>query len=246
MFTRTFERAGAIALAIGSLGFVVIFLYLQSTFGYPDILDHSAAEVLPRLAAGGRTLHTTWLFYAALPLTLLVAGLASMPLLEDGGGRGLARLGGAAAVLAAIAMMVGLLRWPTLHAVLAERWDAASADQRAGFAALFDGANRYLGNMIGELCGELSLAAWFATIGIALRRSERSRVGTISLVAAAIVGVGALRQFTALVDPVAAISNLVLPLWLVVTAVLMWQHGAPHLLAPRACGARIGDAGASE
>lgn len=127
MFTRNLQRVGALALLLGTTGFIAIFLYLRSAFGYPDVLDQSAAEVLPRLAEGGAQLRAAWLLYSALPLTLLIAGIASMPLLEDGGGRGLARLGAAAASLAAVVMMLGLLRWPSLHDTLAARWAAAPA-----------------------------------------------------------------------------------------------------------------------
>jgi hypothetical protein len=84
------------------------------------------------------------------------------------------------------------------------------------------------------LFGELALAAWFASIGLALRRSDRPRVGAMSLGAAAIVGVGALRQLSSFVEPISAIANLVLPIWLSATAVLMWQHAAPRAFALRA------------
>lgn len=218
MFTRNLERTGAIALLFGAAGFILIFFYLHSTFGYPEVLAHGAADVLPRLADGGSTLHHVWLLYAALPLTLLVAGIASMPLLEDGGGRGLARLGAAAAMLAAVAMMLGLLRWSSIHDVLAARWTTASPDQRETYAAIFDAANRYLGNLLGELLGELALAGWFACIGVALRRSERRVGGTLILVAAAIVAISALRQLTSVVAPIAALGNVILPLGLFVIA----------------------------
>ena len=224
MFTRKLERAGAAALALGAVGFVVVFLYLPAAFGYPDVLDRGAGDVLPRLAAGGATLRAVWLVYGALPLVLLVAGVASMPLLEDGGGRGLARLGAAAATLAAIAMMVGLLRWPSIHDALAARWADATTEQRDVYAAIFDGANRYLGNLLGELLGELALAAWFACIGVALLRCERRVTGALSLGAAAIVAAGALRVLTPAVDPIAAAANLVLPLWLVATAAILWRR----------------------
>ena len=225
MFTRNLQRAGAIALVFGATGFIAIFLYLHRVFGYPDILHHGAGEVLPRLAAGGSKLRAAWLLYSALPLTLLVAGIASMPLLEDGGGRGLARLGAASASLAAVAMIVGLARWPSIHDALASRWATASADGREIYAAMFDAANRYLGNLVGELLGELSLAGWFACVGWALRRSERRIGGTFVLAAAAIVAVGSLRQLTSAVVPIAGVANVVLPVALLAIAGFM-------LLAP--------------
>lgn len=227
MFTRKLERVGAVILALGSAGFVAIFLYLQAAFAYPDILDREAGEVLTRLHESS-TLRSVWLLYALLPITLLIAGVSSMPLLEDGGGRGLARIGGVAAIAAALLMMIGLLRWPSIHASLAERWVDATLDQRAIYAAIFDAANRYLGNFTGELLGELALAGWFACTGMALRLAERPRWGTALLIAAAIVALGALRQLSPVFDPIAAISNLVLPLSLFAIAGLLWRHARPQ------------------
>jgi uncharacterized protein DUF4386 len=231
LFTRNLQRAGAVVLAIGATGFIAIFLYLHSAFGYPDILDRGAADVLPRLAAGGSRLRTVWLLYSALPLTLLVAGVASMPLLEDGGGRGLARLGAVAAILAAVAMMLGLLRWPSIHDALASRWAVANAEQRELYATMFDVANRYLGNLLGELLGELSLAAWFACIGVALRRSERPLGGAFLLTAASTVAISALRQLTPVVAPITDIANVVLPVALLAIAAFMLLP-APAAAAP--------------
>ena len=62
---------------------------------------------------------------------------------------------------------------------------------------------------------------------MALRLVERPRWGTAMLVAAAIVALGALRQISPVFDPIAAVSNLVLPLSLFVIAALLWRHAAP-------------------
>ncbi|HEY5933297.1 MAG TPA: DUF4386 family protein [Kofleriaceae bacterium] len=217
------RRFGGAALVAGSLAFVTVFSFLAATFGYPDVLDESAATVLPRLAAGGTPLRTAWLVYGAIPLTLLIGGLASMPLLERGGGRSLARVGGALAAVAALAMMVGLLRWPTLHWVLAERWQAATADQREVYGAVFDGANAYLGNTFGEYLGETMLAGWFIAMGIALRGFRRSSLGNGSVAAGVVALVAAQRQLTGIVEPVSDFNNLLLPVWLIVLGIVVWR-----------------------
>jgi len=231
VFTRNLQRVGAVALAFGAAGFIAVFVYLHSEFGYPDILSHGAADVLPRLLAGGSKLRTAWLLYSALPLTLLVAGIGSMPLLEDGGGRGLARLGATAAILAAVAMLLGIVRWPSIHDTLALRWATASAEGREIYGAVFDAANRYLGNLLGELLGELCLAGWIACVGVALRRSERRVGGTLVLIGGAIVAVSALRRLTSVVAPVADIGNFVLPAVLIAIAAFMLDErpAAPSL-----------------
>jgi hypothetical protein len=217
-------RVGGAILVLGSVAFVAVFTYLASTFGYPDVLDRPAGEVLPALAAGGSSLRAAWLTYGAIPLTLLIGGLASMPLLERGGGRMLARFGGAAAAIAAVAMMVGLLRWPSIQWALAQNWSTATIEQRAVYATIFDGANAYLGNVFGEYIGEMMLAGWFITIGIAARRLERAWVGVGSIAMGLIVMASAQRQLTGLVDPVSDLNNLLLPLWLIVVGVTLMKR----------------------
>ena len=63
--------AGGLSFVVGALAFVLVFSYLAAKFDYPNILDGSAAEVLPRLSAGGSTMRTVWAIYAFLPLLLL-------------------------------------------------------------------------------------------------------------------------------------------------------------------------------
>jgi hypothetical protein len=89
---------------------------------------------------------------------------------------------------------------------------------------MFDAANRYLGNLIGELLGELVLAGWFLSIGLALRLAERPRWGWAMTIAGAIVALGALRQLSSVFDPIAAVSNVVLPIGLFAIAGLMWRR----------------------
>ncbi|MGE0867577.1 MAG: DUF4386 family protein [Kofleriaceae bacterium] len=228
---RAIARIGGASLVIGSLGFVAVFSYLASTFGYPDVLDHPAEDVLPALSAGGSPLRTAWLIYAAIPLSLLVGGLASASLLERGGGRMLARFGVVFAVVSAIAMIIGLARWPSIQWALAERWEVATGEQRAVYAAMFDAANTYLGNIFGEYIGEMMLAGWFATIGLALRSTGRRWLGLGSIVMSAVLAISAQRQLTHLVDPIADLNNVLLPVWLVVVGVIMWR--APRSSADR-------------
>jgi hypothetical protein len=65
--------AGGVSFVVAALAFVVVFTYLAANFDYPDVLDGSAADVLPRLRAGGSTMRAVWALYAFLPL-LLVPG----------------------------------------------------------------------------------------------------------------------------------------------------------------------------
>ena len=65
------------------------------------------------------------------------------------------------AVIAAISMMLGLMRWPSVHWHLAQLQATATPEQQQIIAAIFDGLNTYLGNYIGEFLGELSFSTFF-------------------------------------------------------------------------------------
>jgi len=47
--------AGGIALIAGAIAFLGVFSYLAARFHYPEVLDGSAADVLPALLATGAT-----------------------------------------------------------------------------------------------------------------------------------------------------------------------------------------------
>jgi hypothetical protein len=212
-------KSAGVALIVCSLAFVAVFAYLAGAFGYPEILDRGAAEVLPRLAAGGRRLRTVWFIYAALPLGIVFAGAASAAVLERGGRR-LRTLGTAAAVAAGIAMMIGLVRWPTIEWTLARYWETAPAPSRTALAALFDASNLLLGNVVGEFVGEICLAIWFVALGIAFRRDGRRWLGALGLGAGILLAVAGLRNMTTAVAIVAQINNITLPLWLLTLGVV--------------------------
>ena len=226
------QSAGA-ALIAASLAFVAVFSYLAATFGYPDVLDRSAAEVLPLLAQGGRSLRAVWFLYGALPLVFVFAGVASGRVLARTA-PGLRPLGVGAAVTAGVAMMAGLLRWPTIEWALAQHWNNAPASDHGALAAVFDASNLFLGNLVGEFVGEICTATWFLTLAIAWRRQGRRTFGTVGLAAAALVAVAALRNITSVVDPIAEVNNLTLPLWLIAIGIAFFrdQRHAPH--APEA------------
>ena len=148
--------AGGIALVAGALAFLGVFSYLAARFHYPEVLDGAAGDVLPALLATGSAGRAAWALYGILPLIFIPAGVAAFEALRERAA-GPARVGMQFAFLAAIAMMLGLMRWPSVHWELALAWNVAGPDQRLVLAALFDGLNRYLGNYLGEFLGELVL-----------------------------------------------------------------------------------------
>ena len=210
--------AGGIALVAGALAFLGVFSYLAARFHYPEVLDGAAADVLPALLATGSAGRAARALYGLLPLIFIPAGVATFEALRDRAA-GPARVGMLFAFLAAIAMMLGLMRWPSVHWELALAWNVAGPDQRLVLAALFDGLNRYLGNYLGEFLGELSFSLFFVLSAVGLWRHSRApRWLAIWGLTTGILGlVGMWRNVTTAggIGTVAEANNYLLPAWMI-------------------------------
>ena len=130
------------------------------------------------------------------------------------------------AALSAISMMLGLLRWPSIHWRLAELYVAADPAQQRVLEATFDGLNTYLGNYLGEFLGELAFSAFFVLSAWALLRSGRSArwLAVLGLLTGVLGWIGMFRNLTTAVAPVAAINNYLLPLWMIAMGVVLVRH----------------------
>lgn len=220
---RRAARLGGASLLLATVLFIAVFSYLAAVFDYPDVLDRPAGEVLPRLLALGEAGRAVWALYGLVPLLLLptVAGLGGVtgvvaPLATRG-----ATLAG---VVAAFSMMLGLLRWPSLHWRLAAAYADAGAAERVAIGAVFDGANSYLGNFIGEFVGELALSLFFvcAAWALAAAASGRRRWLRHAGTAVGLLGLIAMfRNVTPMVNAAAELNNLVLPLWMATLGVAL-------------------------
>jgi hypothetical protein len=230
----TIIRAGGVALIAGAIAFLGVFAFLAAQFDYPSVLDGSAAQVLPKLLATGATGRAVWAVYGFLPIIWIPAGVAAFHALRSVR-EGSTRIGMLFAVVAAISMMLGLLRWPSIHWTLAEAYARAGGPERTSIATVFAGLNSYLGNYIGEFLGELSVSLFFLLSALAMleRDSGFPRWMGYLGVATAVAGlVGMFRNVTGAVAPVAALNNYLLPLWMIVFGggLLRFRSGAS---APR-------------
>jgi uncharacterized protein DUF4386 len=224
-------RFGGLCLAGGALAFLGVFTYLAARFNYPNVLDGPAATVLPSLLATGNQGRLVWAIYAFLPLIWLPAGVAAYEALAPVR-RGAMRLALQFAVVAALAMMLGLMRWPSVHWQLALAFEHAAPPERAVLASVFDGLNTYLGNYIGEFLGELSFSAFFLLTSIVwLQSPQQSRwIGWLGLVTSASGFLGMFRNVIGAVAPIAALNNYLLPLFMIVLGVALarWRtNGTP-------------------
>jgi hypothetical protein len=229
-------RLGGVALAGGAVAFLAVFSYLAATFNYPDILDGSAGTVLPALLATGTSGRAAWTIYAFLPLIWIPAGVAAFEVL--GPTRpGAMRLATLFAFLGTLTMMLGLMRWPTIHWHLAGAYAQAGPGEQSVIASLFDGLNTYLGNFIGEFLGELAVSAFFLLTGLVwLASPSRARwIGWLGVVTAIAGLIGMWRNVTTAVAPIAAVNNYLLPLFMIVLGVALIRettHGRQLAGAP--------------
>jgi uncharacterized protein DUF4386 len=218
MREHTIIRAGGVALIAGAMAFLGVFAFLAARFDYPAVLDGSAAEVLPNLLATGHTGRAVWAVYGFLPIIWIPAGVAAFHALRAVR-EGSARTGMLFAVIAAISMMLGLLRWPSIHWMLAEAYARAGGPERTGIAAVFSGLNSYLGNYIGEFLGELSVSLFFLLSALAMLQRDSGFPRWMGYFGAgtAVAGlVGMFRNVTDVVAPIASMNNYLLPLWMIV------------------------------
>lgn len=223
MQQRSLMIAGGLSFIVGALAFVSVFSYLAANFDYPGVLDGSAAEVLPRLRAGGSTMRAAWALYAFLPLLLVPGAVGTFAACPSSRGRMILAL--VAASLGALAMCLGLMRWPSIHWALAEAYAQSGAETKDSLSAVFLGLNLYLGNYVGEFLGEVCLASFFLLAGLSLVKESRfpSWLGWCGVAFAALFVIGAFRNVSSVVQPVADINNGLLPLWMVVLGVsLVW------------------------
>jgi hypothetical protein len=226
MRNHTIVRIGGIFLIGGALAFMGVFAFLAARFNYPAVLDGTAAQVLPNLLATGSAGRTVWAIYGFLPLIWIPAGVGAFHALR-GVREGSMRVAMLFAVVSAVSMMLGLLRWPSIHWTLAQAYAAGSVADRTAIDATFAGLNSFLGNYVGEFLGELSFSVFFLLSGFAMlaRGAGFPRwVGFLGIFTASAGLIGMFRNVSSAVDPIAAMNNYLLPLWMIIFGVALLRH----------------------
>lgn len=219
---------GGVSFVIGALAFVFVFSYLAANFDYPNILEGSAAEVLPRLREGGSVMRAVWAIYAFLPLLLVPGAVGAYFACPSSRGRMTLAL--VVASLGSLAMCLGLMRWPSIHWALAEIYSQAGAETKSSLEAIFNGLNLYLGNYIGEFLGEIALAAFFLLSGLSMLDEKRfpKWLGWSGVGFSLLFLIGAFRNVTSTVQFIADTNNGLLPLWMIILGTaLIWYSKHP-------------------
>jgi hypothetical protein len=220
---------GGFFLIAGALAFVGVFAFLAAEFNYPEVLDGSAAQVLPSLLATGGTGRLIWAIYGFLPLIWIPAGVGAFQALRHVH-EGSMRIAMLFAVVSAISMMLGLLRWPSIHWTLAETYAAAAPPDQAVIATVFAGLNSFLGNYIGEFLGELSFSIFFLLSALTMLAPGAGfprGVGFFGVFTGVAGLIGMFRNVSGIVAPVAAINNYLLPLWMIVFGIALLRYRGP-------------------
>ena len=222
MTNRTVVRLGGLCLAGGALAFLGVFVYLAARFNYPDVLDGPAESVLPSLLAMGPEGRLVWAIYGLLPLIWIPAGVAAYEALAPVR-RGAMRLALMFAVVAALAMMLGLMRWPSIRWHLATAFTQADSSGQAVISALFDGLNTYLGNYIGEFLGELSFSLFFLLTSLTWLRSRHGArwIGWVGIATAVFGLLGMFRNVSGAVALIAAVNNYLLPVFMIILGIAL-------------------------
>ena len=132
------------------------YAMLIELFGYDDILREPTAVTLTAFRAGGTPLLLAWLGFALG--ALLFAPLAG--LLE----RAIGLRAGWAGQASAVAQTVGLARWVFIVPILAEAQKDAPPPLAAIIDLLYRAQHQMFGTFIGEILGQILLAAWSARV----------------------------------------------------------------------------------
>lgn len=223
---RAVIRMGGFALIIGAVAFMAVFSYLAAKFNYPDVLDGQAADVLPALLATGPTGRAVWAIYSLLPLFWIPAAVGAFHALR-GRGEGRMRMAMLFATVSSLAMVLGLMRWPSFHWQLARAW-AAEPAIRPALNAVFDAANLYLGNYIGEFLGELCVSLFFLLSATAMLDRDSGFpkwIAWLGVVTSFAGLIAMFRNVTAAVAPVSEVNNYLLPVWMIVFGVGLLRYG---------------------
>ena len=210
------------------VAFNVVFVLLQRTFEYPDILRKPTDYILSRFNAGGKRLIAIWYCFALTGVLFIpVAILVHQTLANDN--TPYMTLATTIGVLAGLVQFLGLIRWPFLVPYLAKTYFEPASTQatRDSIAIAFQAFHRYAGVAIGEHLGYLFTSIWTAFIALALTQSPlfNSWLGWIGFIPAIGIFIGVFEESgLKAAGAINAISYILWSIWLIALGVVMLLH----------------------
>ncbi|MFN8678581.1 MAG: DUF4386 domain-containing protein [Thermomicrobiales bacterium] len=248
MTTRSRTLTAALLILVPVL-FNVFFFLLQSSFGYPDILREPAPDILSRFAAGGTSLLAIWYGFALTPALFIPAAVLLRRAFP--GESPLLALATPFAIVAGIAQVLGLLRWPFLVPGLAQAYldSAASEATRDAVLVVFTAFHQYAGVAVGEHLGYLATGAWTLVIAGAMLAGAPFRrwLGWMGIVAALGILAGLLEPAGfALGGTINAFAYILWSLWLIATAIVLLRAPNTTAALPRAAQPAMAVSGATQ
>lgn len=221
---------GGLALIATGILYPAIFTFLAIRFDYPDVLDGPAREVLPKLLTGGWAFRAAWAVYGLLPLLLIPAGIGAFYALRkhmEGGMRLALHL----SILSSFALMIGLLRWSSIHWELGLFHQTADAAQREVIDAIFKALNIYLGNYIGEFLGEGLMHGFLFLTAMAMLKAAAfpKWMGWTGIVISGLSLVGVFRNVNGIAASIQDLANMLMlfPIWLVILGIGLARFHQP-------------------
>ena len=201
------QRISGLTAILASIMYVAVFSWLAVNFGYPDILDKNAAEVLVKLQQLGSNGRLVWGLYAFIPLLLLPVAVAVRNIVQHSSV--VLTLAMITLSLSALVMHLGLLRWPSVMWYLAQSHEEVLVVSEQS-KLIFDVSNIYLGNFLGELSGEILMSVFFMLFGVACLQYKLCArwVALYLLMSAVFTFAGSLRIFSENAKLISDFNNL--------------------------------------
>jgi hypothetical protein len=215
-------KVGGWTVIIAAILFTGVFAFLAIQFNYPDVLEGTAKTVLPSLIAMGNTGRFVWSLYALLPLAWIPVGVGAFQALKQES-EGSIRIGMHLMIVSSVSMMLGLMRWPSIHWQLGVAFEQATTSQQEVISVIFQGLNVYLGNYVGEFLGEMCANTFFIIVGYAMVKSPRFPrwMGYLGIAVGGLQFVAMFRNVFSIANTVQDMINLLFlfPLWLIVLGI---------------------------
>jgi hypothetical protein len=232
--SRSLLVVAGIVLLVQGFSLFAPMAVLGGAIQWPDSLDYAPAKMLPLLREQLDAVRLGYGLYLGYSLLFLATGVLTVRLAARPGALGtLALIAIGAAAASALARTIGILRWLTGSATLAEAHAAPglSAEGRAAIEAVQAAVNAW-GGAIGEMLGVAAFAAiWAITASLVILRERQlpAWAGVTGLVVGIVVALPALELF-GIAPPVSiVVSTTAIQLWFMALGVLFLWRGLPGM-----------------